>query len=266
MKIEKAKVRYSSKVEIRDTGSTRPSVFTEKYRGEYFNIEVDKLFAFKKQARKNFNIEALEQLSETIKAYGVRQPLTVIPIENEPGKYEVVSGERRLRASIMAGLKTVPCIIIYDKKTATEISLIENIQREDLHSLELAQAYQQLLDEKICSSQSEIAEKLGLSKSSVSETMKLLTLPLLVKEYILTNNINSRSLFREISDLSNVDEIMKILKSPLKVDSKINKKSKNTVLLKVILSGNKVLIDTNSLSKLSEQRRIQLKNDLFSII
>ncbi|XP_065650397.1 probable chromosome-partitioning protein ParB [Hydra vulgaris] len=158
MRIENAKIRTPSNIEVKSEEKSRPSIFTDKYSGEYYNINVDKLVPFHKQARQNFYEDALQQMAETIKSHGVRQPLTIIPKEDNDGTYEIVSEERRLKAAIMA-------------------ALIENVQRKDLHPLELAQAYQQILDEEICANPNDIAKKLGLSRSSVSETMKLLILP-----------------------------------------------------------------------------------------
>ena len=266
MRIENAKIRHPSANEVKIEESSRPSIFTDKYRGEYYNIDVSKLVPFHKQARKNFDEEALQQMAETIKTHGVRQPLTIIPTGEDAGKYEIVSGERRLKAAIMAGLKTVPCIIIHDKKAAVEIALIENVQRKDLHPLELAQAYQQLLDEGICANQNDIAKKLGLSRSSVSETMKLLTLPENVRDHILKENITNRDLFREVLEEADSSQMLGLLEgvnSPAKVASK---RMQRKVLLKVVLSNGQICIDTNALSKLSEEDKKVLKQELLSIL
>jgi ParB family chromosome partitioning protein len=266
MRIENAKVRPPSNIEVKSEEKSRPSIFTDKYRGEYYNINVSKLIPFHKQARRNFDEEALQQMAETIKTHGVRQPLTVIPIEENGGTYEIVSGERRLKAAIIAGLKTVPCIIIHDKKAAVEIALIENVQRKDLHPLELAQAYQQLLDEEICANQNDIAKKLGLSRSSVSETMKLLTLPQNVKDHILKENITNRDLFREVLEESDSSQMLDLLKNANSAAKVAFRRIKRKVLLKVVLSNGQICIDTNALSKLSEEDKKTLKQELLSIL
>jgi ParB family chromosome partitioning protein len=270
MRVDKAKVRYPVKnSEENIKNNTRPSVFTENYRGEYYNLAVSKLVPYHKQARKYFDEESLQNMAETIKAHGVRQPLTVIQLADESGKYEIVSGERRFRAAILAGLEVVPCIIIQDKKAATEIALIENVQRKDLHPLELAQAYEQLLEEEVCTSQNDIAKKLGLSKSSISETMKLLSLPEDIKSYILTKNIVSRDLYRDIIEAKESGKMLEVINNyerTFPISKSTKRKSKRRILLKVILSEGEVLIDTNSLSEMSAEEKVSLKHQLLSIL
>jgi ParB family chromosome partitioning protein len=271
MRIDKAKVRYPAPSnptkEERNSSQTRPSVFTESHRGEFYNIDVSKLIPFHKQARRQFDEEALKQMAETIKTHGVRQPLTIIPKEDDSGKYEVISGERRLRAAILAGLKTVPCIIIHDHKAAVEIALIENVQRKDLHPIELAKAYQQLLDENVCANKIEIANKLGLPKSSVTETMQLLTLPKDIQSKLLNENITSRILFREILDTSDHEIMLKIIDNK-KVPQTVKNRptgTKRKILLKVVLSDNQIFVDTNTLSQLSFDQKKQIKQQLLEL-
>ncbi len=266
MRIENAKIRHPSNTEVRSEEKSRPSIFTDKYRGEYYNIDINKLVPFHKQARRNFDEEALQQMAETIKAHGIRQPLTIIPMGDDNGTYEIVSGERRLKAATMAGLKTVPCIIIHDKKAAVEIALIENVQRKDLHPLELAQAYQQLLDEEICANQNDIAKKLGLSRSSVSETMKLLTLPEDIRDIILKENITSRELFREVLEETDSSQMLGLLEDAGSATTVASRRIKRKVLLKVVLSNGQICIDTNALSKLSEEDKKTLKQELLIVL
>lgn len=275
MKIDKAKIRYPAPLgnESREQ-NTRPSVFTEKLRGEYYNIDVTKLTPFCKQARKHFDEEALIQLSETIKVHGIRQPLTVIATEDAAGIYEVVSGERRLRAAIIAGLKTVPCIIIDDRKKAEEIAIIENIQRKDLHPIELAYAYSNLLESNLCGSAMEIANKVGAHKSAIIETLGLLNLAPIVQEKLLESQIKTRNVLRELCKLSN-EEQLPFLNKCLKqdnVDKEIGgkfaqKKSLKTrsQIFNIILYGEDLLVDKNRIDALNQEQKIQLKillNDL----
>ena len=114
MKIDDAKYKTPLSQRISRHNTSRVSVYTEDYKGEYYNISVLKLIPFKTQARKIFDEKSLANLALTIKEHGIRQPLTIIPSESD--KYEIVSGERRYRAALIAGLKTVPCIILKDRK------------------------------------------------------------------------------------------------------------------------------------------------------
>ena len=127
----------------------------------------------REQPRKNFNQESLEELSESIKEYGVIQPIVV---SKEDGYYAIVAGERRWRAAKLAGLAEIPAIIREsDEQTNREISLIENIQREDLNPYEKALGIRSLMD-KSGMTPEEVSKKIGKSRSSVSNTVRVLYL------------------------------------------------------------------------------------------
>ena len=127
----------------------------------------------REQPRKNFNQESLEELSESIKTYGIIQPIVV---SKEDGYYAIIAGERRWRAAKLAGLEEVPAIIREsDEQTNREISLIENIQREDLNPYEKALGIRSLMD-KYGMTQEEVSKKIGKSRSSVSNTVRVLYL------------------------------------------------------------------------------------------
>lgn len=278
MRVDKAKIRYPSvttEKKQEENTNTRPSVFTEKLRGEYFNIEITKLVPFRNQARKHFDEDSLNKLAETIKEHGIRQPLTILSTEDASGQYEVISGERRLRAAIIAGFKTVPCLIIQDRKKAEEIAIVENIQRKDLHPLELANAYSNLLKSNICNSTMEIATKVGAHKSSVVETLALLELSPHVQEKLLNSQIKTRSLLRELCKLS-YEEQIPYLNEFLKNHSLIKetnsdfkrKKSLKTKsqIINIVLHGNELLIDKNRIEALNQEQKIQLKALLTKIL
>lgn len=127
------------------------------------------------QPRKEFNDEALIALSESILEHGIIQPLTVRPLAN--GRYQLVAGERRWRASRMAGLKSVPVVIkeLTDRETM-ELALVENLQREDLTPIEEAEGYK-ALSEQFGLTQDEVAKKVGKSRPAVANAMRLLSLP-----------------------------------------------------------------------------------------
>ena len=135
----------------------------------------------REQPRKNFNQESLEELSESIKEYGVIQPIVV---SKEEGYYAIVAGERRWRAAKLAGLGEIPAIIREsDEQTNREISLIENIQREDLNPYEKALGIRSLMD-KYGLTQEEVSKKIGKSRSSVSNTVRVLYLAPYVLELV----------------------------------------------------------------------------------
>ena len=137
-------------------------------------IEIDKLIANPNQPRKNFDKTALEELATSIKMYGVVQPLVVN--DQKDGTYLIIAGERRYRASKLAGLKTVPCVIKdYSEKQIKEISIIENLQREDLNPIETARAIKQLMDEYNMT-QEAVSERIGVSRPNIANTLRLLTL------------------------------------------------------------------------------------------
>ena len=127
------------------------------------------------QPRKNFDTEALAQLAESISAHGVLQPIIVRPLTED--RYQIIAGERRWRASKMAGLSEVPVIVLdADELEAAQIALVENIQREDLNPLEEAKAYRDL-SVSYGMTQEEIATKIGKSRSAIANTLRLLDLP-----------------------------------------------------------------------------------------
>ena len=126
------------------------------------------------QPRKNFETEPLEALAESISQHGIIQPIVVRP---KDGMYMIVTGERRWRAARMAGLSEVPVIVIEaDDKKAAELALVENLQRKDLNPVEEARAYADLIDE-YSYTQEEIAKKVGRSRSSITNSLRLLELP-----------------------------------------------------------------------------------------
>ncbi len=137
-------------------------------------IEVSKIVPNPNQPRKNFDEEALQELASSIKLHGVIQPLVVN--KTDDNNYLIIAGERRWRASKMAGLEKVPVVIKnYTEKQVREISIIENLQREDLNPIEAARAIKQLMDEYHLT-QEVVSDRIGKSRSSVANTLRLLTL------------------------------------------------------------------------------------------
>lgn len=148
---------------------------------EVLQLEVGIISPNPHQPREVFNEGALEELAVSIKEHGVMQPIVVIEAK---GEYQLVAGERRLRASKLAGKKTIPAIVrSFNKQQQVELALIENIQREDLNPLETATSYRKLADE-FNMSNDDIAKRVGKDTSTVSNTMRLLNLPLDAKRAV----------------------------------------------------------------------------------
>lgn len=140
------------------------------------------------QPRKNFDEDALEELAESIKQYGLLQPILV---QDRKTYYEIIAGERRWRAARIAGLKEVPVIIRnYTEQEIVEIALIENIQRENLNPIEEAQAYKRLLEE-FDLKQDEVAERVSKSRSTVTNSMRLLKLSDRVQKMVIDEMIST---------------------------------------------------------------------------
>ena len=151
------------------------------------NIDVNKLYPNPRQPRGDFHLETIAELAESIKAQGIAQPILARP---KNGKYEIVAGERRWRASKKAGLTLIPAIIKdFSDEESLEIALVENLQREDLNPMDEAEAYNKLATEfKL--TQNDIAKKVGKNRSTVANMMRLLELPHELQVSIRKNQIS----------------------------------------------------------------------------
>lgn len=151
-------------------------------------VKITKVEPNRDQPRKNFDEDALHELSESIKQFGLLQPILV---QDRKDHYEIIAGERRWRAAKIAGLKEVPVIIKnYTEQEIVEISLIENIQREDLNPIEEAQAYKRLLTE-FNLKQDEVAERVSKSRTAVTNSMRLLKLCEEVQQMVILDMITT---------------------------------------------------------------------------
>ena len=175
-------------------------------------LKLDELEANKQQPRNDFDDEALKELADSIAKHGIIQPIVVKPISS--GKYKIIAGERRYRASKMAGLTEVPVIVkdISDSEIM-ELALVENLQRENLTALEEAKGYQSLMD-NYGLTQAEVAETVGKSRPYVANTVRLLNLPENVLEKLESGEITAGHA-RAMLTLSNSDDFDRALKTTI---------------------------------------------------
>lgn len=199
-------------------------------------VKITKVEPNREQPRKNFDEDALQELADSIKQFGLLQPILV---QDRGDYYEIIAGERRWRAAKLAGLKEVPVIIRnYTNQEIVEISLIENIQREDLNPIEEAQAYKRLLTE-FNLKQDEVAERVSKSRTAVTNSMRLLKLCDPVQQMIIDDMLSTghaRALIpiedaelqlqlaqRIFDEKLSVREVEKLVKNILKPDNKPKK-------------------------------------------
>lgn len=152
-------------------------------------IDISLIYANPNQPRKTFDETALKELATSIKTHGIIQPIVLNRAED--GKYMIIAGERRWRAAKMAGLEQVPTFVRnYTPKQIKEISIIENLQREDLNPIEAARAIKQLMDEYDLT-QEAVADRIGKSRPAIANTLRLLNLPMDVIELIEKNKLSA---------------------------------------------------------------------------
>ena len=183
-----------------------PTSLEDERVSKLLEIPLDKINRDEDQPRKDFDPGALQSLADSIKANGVLQPIVVVRQED---KYQIVAGERRYRATKLAGLTSIPAIVrTLDAQNRLELSVIENAQREDLNAIELATAYAKLKNQFNLTAK-EIGERIGKSESSITNTMRLLNLPDFAKKAMIENNL-SEAVMRPLLVLSD-DKIAEIL-------------------------------------------------------
>ena len=183
----KPKTVKTVKEEKKVAVDTKKSSQQETSNGERM-MKISMIEPNREQPRKKFDEDALQELSESIKQYGILQPLLV---SDKKDYYEIVAGERRWRAAKMAGLKEVPVVVKeFSTQEIVEISLIENIQREDLNPVEEGMAYKRLIDE-FHLKQDEIAERVSKSRTAVTNSMRLLKLDSRVQQMMVDEMISA---------------------------------------------------------------------------
>ncbi|NLC48484.1 MAG: ParB/RepB/Spo0J family partition protein [Tenericutes bacterium] len=172
----------------------------EDNKDKIFYVPIEDILPNRFQPRLAFDEKELNELASSIIKYGVIQPIVIRAMGE---KFEIIAGERRYKASVLAGLKKIPAIMMdTDDNTSAEIALLENIQRKNLTVIEEAQSYKKLMDKGF--TQEDIAIKLGISQSSVANKMRLLNLPKEVQEALLYNRISERHA-RSLLSLDNID-------------------------------------------------------------
>lgn len=168
--------------------ATSPAPAPVDPESKVWKVAIDKLQSGEYQPRQVFDKEALQELAQSIRENGILQP--IVARRTKTGKLEIIAGERRWRASQLAGLHEVPVLLRdYDDKQALELAIVENIQREDLNPIEEAEGYSRLISEfKL--SQQQVAEKVGRDRATVANAVRLLSLPEQIKEMISSNEIS----------------------------------------------------------------------------
>lgn len=156
--------------------------------GELVTVAVDRIAPNPFQPRKAFDADGLKELAESIRTRGLLQPILV---KKDGAGYTLVAGERRFRAAKLAGVTQIPAMILeqLDEGDMLQIALVENLQREDLNPLETAAAYQALVD-RCGLNQAQVAERVGKSRAAVANTLRLLTLPEHIKQYVAEGKLN----------------------------------------------------------------------------
>lgn len=231
-------------------------------------VKIAKVEPNRDQPRKNFDEDALQELADSIKQFGLLQPILV---QDRQDYYEIIAGERRWRAAKLAGLKEVPVIIKnYTNQEIVEISLIENIQREDLNPIEEALAYKRLLEE-FNLKQDEVAERVSKSRTAVTNSMRLLKLSNSVQQMIIDDMISTghaRALIpiededmqlqlaqRIFDEKLSVREVEKIVKGILKPETIKSKKEETPQNIQYIYQD----IENRLKEKLSRKVEISSK-------
>ena len=228
---------------------------------QVLQVPLSKIVPNPYQPRKEFESEALSELADSIRQYGVLQPLLVAP--GKDGTYILIAGERRLRASIMAGLGTVPVIVSeYTTQQIAEIALIENLQRKDLHYLEEAEGYEKLVN-TFHLTQESMAIRVGKKQSTIANKLRLLRLPVSVRNKLHDSKLTERHarvllkleneetqkavLQKVLKGNLNVRQTEALVEKTLKENGKLDKKKPRIVIVndvRIYLNSIREIMDT----------------------
>ncbi len=211
--------------------SDTDTVINEKIKDGIKLVNINKIEPNKEQPRKYFDEELLLELAESIKTFGVVQPLIV---KDEGDYYSLVAGERRWRASKLAGLNEVPVIIKdYEKAEILQIALIENIQRSDLNPIEEAICFKKLIDDYLFT-QEDISEKVSKSRTAIASSLSLLKLDERVQNLLIQNRLNT-SIAKVLLKVKNIDDQYYL--ANIIIDDDLSLKNVNSLIEKYLKNG-----------------------------
>ena len=231
---------------------------TKKAEEAVLELDLDMIEPNRKQPRKNFDVTALEELAASLKAYGMIQPIVV---KKSGEYYEIIAGERRWRAAKIAGLTKVPVVIKkWEEGEAFEAALVENLQREDLNPMEEAESYQRL-QEEFGLSQEKIAEKVGKSRSAITNSLRLLQLDPRVRTLVVENKVtagHARTLL-PVTDGDDQFELAEMI-----IDEGLSVRAVEALVKSYLAKAEKPAEKEEELSKADEREYRAIEDDLKS--
>lgn len=235
--------------EVLDYSAVEKKIVNETPKEEIVNVKLDELRSNPYQPRKVFDEEALQELADSIKEHGVFQPIIV---KKSIKGYEIIAGERRVKASRIAGLTEIPAIIRdFNDQEMMEIALLENLQRENLNAIEEANAYKKL-QETLAVTQEELAKRLGKSRSHITNMIGILSLPQNIQDEISKNNV-SMGHARVLSKLSDESQQQELLNKIIKDGISVRELESLTQAPKIIKANPQKKTVNNEYSYLQEE-------------
>jgi len=222
-------------------------------------LELDLIEPNRKQPRKYFDEAALEELAASLKTYGMIQPIVV---KKSGDYYEIIAGERRWRAAKIAGLVKVPVIIKkWEEGEAFEAALVENLQREDLNPMEEAESYHRL-QEEFCMSQEKIAEKVGKSRSAITNSLRLLQLDPRVRNFVVENKLTGGHA-RTLLPVTNGDDQFEM--AEMVIDEGLSVRAVEAMVKAYLSKAEKPAEKEEEVSKADERECRAIEDDLKSL-
>lgn len=220
---------------------------SEAFPSEIYQLRADSIRPNRSQPRAVFDNNAIIRLADSIRRYGILQPLTVRPTEDDDlYSYELIAGERRLRAAKMLGYFTVPCVIMAtDESTSAEMAIIENLLREDLNMFEQAYGFQKLIENHSLT-QDEVARRMSLSQSAVANKLRLLKLSFEEQKLILETNLTERHA-RALLKIDSKDLRLELIREF--AAEKMNVRQSEEYIEELLNGTQKILSTSNTLYK-----------------